>query len=270
MLKSIFLAVLMLLSASLAFAASPRMDTLTISQSEAGLALGCTQDLCVEIAPSQADCEGQACSTDVVSDTNLSLKLSGGQRDPAHTPYRLTPADEDSPQQDSPPQLWPNLIRFKGGILAGVKTQEHTMYSGGGANSTTLHLIAFLPGQPPFKVLSVPQNAYVMIRACFSERDMKQRAEACHDEYSFDASLALTGKSAAGLPILRYRSKATSFPGKVSRYGGLLTKLPLRKRDLVTVTDPQCSYQRLYRFAPEIRSYVADTPPPDCSDYTVP
>ncbi|MFC7421795.1 hypothetical protein ACFQNF_18200 [Iodobacter arcticus] len=270
MFKFISLATLMLLSASSAFAAPARINTLAISRSEAGLTtLGCTRDdLCVEIAPLQASCEGQACTNDVASGTDLNLKLSDGQRDPGQTHYRL--ADLLSADEDSSFQLWPKLIRFEGGILAGVEAQVRSMYSGGGASSTTLHLIAFLPGQAPFKVLSVPQSASVLIRACFGERDMKQRAGACHDEYSFNASLALTGASAAAMPVLRYRSKATTFPGPVSRSKDSLARRPLRKRDIMTATDPQCSYQRLYRFAPEARAYVASTPPPDCSDYTVP
>ena len=260
---------MMLLSSFPTFAAPPRMDTMAISRSEAVLARGCALDkLCIEIAPSQSGCEGQACATDVAGGSDLSLKLSGGQRDPAYTLYRLTGLS--SADENSSLQLWPKLIRFEGGILAGVETEVSTMYSGGGASSITLHLIAFLPGQPPFKVLSIPQSANVMIRACFSERDMKQRAGTCHDEYSFDASLDLTEASAAGMPVLRYRSKATSFPGPVSRSKDSLAGRPLRKRDIVTVTDPQCSYQRLYRFVPEARGYVPDTPTPDCSDYTVP
>lgn len=269
MFKSISFALLMLLASSSAFAVPPRMDTLAISRSEAELARGCSLDkLCLEIAPSHAGCEGQACATDTADGGDLSLNLSGGQRDPAHTPYRLTGLS--SADEDSSLQLWPKFIRFEGGILAGVETQVRTMYSGGGASSTTLHLIAFLPGQSPFEVLSVPESANVMIRACFSDRDMKQRAGTCHDEYNFDASLALTGASAAGMPVLHYRSKATSFPGPVSRSKDSLAGRPLRKRDIVTVTDPQCSYQTLYRFAPEARSYVPDTPPPDCSNYIVP
>ena len=269
MFKSIFFAVTLLLSSLPAFAAPPRMDTLAISQSGAGLALGCTLDkLCVEIAPSQAACEGQACAADLSGNTELSLKLSGGKPDPAHTVYRLSGLS--SADENSSLHLWPKLIRFEGGILAAVETEVNTMYSGGEASSTTLHLIAFLPDQPPFEVLSVPQSANMMFRACFSERDMKQRAGACHDEYSFDASLALTGASAAGMPVLRYRSKAKSFPGPVSRSKDSLVGQPLRQRDIVTVTNPQCSYQRFYRFTPEIRGYIPDTPPPDCSDYTVP
>lgn len=258
----------MLLLSPSAFATPPRMDTLAISQSKAGLGRGCALDkLCVEIAPSQSGCEGEACASDVADGSDWSLKLFGGQRDPAHTTYRLTGLSSDD---NATPQLWPQLIRFEGGILAGVETQEHAMYSGGGASSTTLHLIAFLPDQPPFEVLSVPQSANVMIRACFSERDMKKRAGACHDEYTFDAIITLTGASAAGMPVLHYRSKATSFPGPVSRSKDSLAGRPLRERDIITVTDRQCSYQRLYRLTPKTRTYIPDAPLPDCSDYTVP
>lgn len=253
----------------LTFAAPPSMDTLEIHQTETGSARGCTPDkVCVEIAPSQVDCEGDACATDLIGGTNLSLMPSGDQGDPAYTLYRLTSLS--SAEEYSALQLWPKLIRFQDGILAGVETQVNTMYSGGGGSSTTLHLIAFLHGQKPFEVLSVPQSTNVMIRACFSERDMRQRAGVCHDEYRFEASLALTGASAAGMPVLRYRSTATSFPGAVSRSKDSLAGRPLRKRDIVTITNPQCSYQRLYRFSPETHNYAPDVPPPDCSDYTNP
>lgn len=268
MFKSISFATLMLLSASPAFAVLPRIDILITSQSETGLMHGCTPELCVEIAPLRTSCAGQACATDKADGMDLILKLSGGQDNPTQAPYQLI--NLSSANKNSLPKLWPKLIRFEGGVLAGVETQVNAMYSGGGATSTTLHLIAFLSGQLPFEVLHVPQRAHMMIRACFSERDMKQRAGACHDEYSFDANFTLTGTSTAGMPVLRYRSKATSFPGSVSRSKDSLAGRPLHKRDIVTATDPRCSYQKLYRFTPEARSYVADTPPPDCSDYTVP
>lgn len=109
-----------------------------------------------------------------------------------------------------------------------------------------------------------------MIRACFNELDMKRRGGACHDEYNFDAALTLAGRLKSGMPVFRYRSKATSFPGPVSRSKDSLARRPLRKRDVITVTDPQCSYQRMYRFDPKARRYVAESPPPDCSNYTTP
>jgi hypothetical protein len=260
---SILFAATLLAPSLPALAAPPRMDTLAVTQSEEGSARGCTPDqLCVAIAPSQPGCEGQACTTDV------NLQLPGGQRDPAQAAYRMAGVPTAGDSVSMAP--WPQLIRFDGGVLAGVLVQERSMYSGGGASATTLHLIAFVPGQPPVQVLSVPHSGHASIRACFSERDMKQRAGACHDEYTFDASIALAGALAAGMPVLRYRSKATSFPGRVSRSKDSLAARPLRQRDIVTVTDPRCSYQRLYRFDPQARAYVPDAPVPDCSDYTEP
>ncbi len=194
MFKSLSFAVIVLLSLPPAFAAPPRMDSLTISQSEAGLTLGCALDkLCVEIIPSQADCEGQACPSILVDDVDWSLRLSGGQHDPAHTPYGLS--ELSSADAEPSFQLWPTLIRFEGGILAGVETQLR-------------------------------------------------------------ASLDLTEVSAAGMPVLRYRSEATSFPGPVSRFEDSLAGRPLSKSDIVTVTNPLCSYHRLYSFDPEARGYI--------------
>ncbi|WP_132038647.1 hypothetical protein [Iodobacter fluviatilis] len=264
MFKFIPQATLLLLSVSTALAASPRMSSLKVSQPEAAVMRACTQDeLCVEILPG---CEGEACASGEADGKVFSL--TGGQRNPVYSRYHL--AELLSPNEDTSLQLWPKLIRFGDGILAGAETKLRSMYSGGGASSTTLHLIAFLPDQAPFVVLSVPQSASVMIRACFSEQNMKQRAGACHDLYDFNASLALTGAYAADMPVLRYRSKATSFPGPVSRSKDSLSGRPLRQRDILTVTDPQCSYQRLYRFDPATRAYIANKPAPDCSDYTTP
>ncbi|NHQ85222.1 hypothetical protein HA050_03740 [Iodobacter sp. HSC-16F04] len=264
MFKFIPLITLLLLSVSTAFAASPLMSSLKVSQPEAAVMRACTQDeLCVEIVPG---CEGEACASGEAGGKVLSL--TGGQRNPLYSRYRL--AELVSQNADASLQLWPKLIRFGDGILAGAETELRGAYSGGGASSTTLHLIAFLPGQAPFEVLSVPQSASVLIRACFSEQNMRQRAGVCHDLYDFKASLTITGTYAAGLPVLRYRSKATSFPGPVSRSKDSLSGRPLRKRDIHTVTDPQCSYQRLYRFDPAARAYIANKPEPNCSAYTMP
>lgn len=267
MLKSIVFTTAILLPSMHAIAAPPHMDKLVMNPSKDESTLGCTLDKhCVEITPSQAGCDRQTCA--MADGTALSLKLSSDRHHLAYPSYAL--AGLSSADEDASLELWPKIIRFDGGILAGVLTQVRTMYSGGGAGSTTLHLIAFLPDQPPFEVLSVPEHAEVMIRACFSEYDMKQRAGACHDEYRFDTHITLTGASTAGMPVLRYRSQATSFPGPVSRSKDSLAERPLRKRDLVTITDSQCSYQRLYRFKPKVRSYAPTTPPPDCSNYTSP
>src|SRR3546814_7438237 len=40
----------------------------------------------------------------------------------------------------------------------------------------------------------------LMIRACFSEEDMKDRLEACHDEYDFGATLAVASMGGGAFP----------------------------------------------------------------------
>lgn len=101
----------LLLSSLPALAAPPRIDTLAVTRSEEGSARGCTPDqLCVDTTPPQAGCEGPACSTDV------SLQLPGGRGDPVHTAFRIT----GLPSADVSAEPWPLLIRFNGGILAGV------------------------------------------------------------------------------------------------------------------------------------------------------
>ena len=260
---------MVLISLSPACVAQPLVEALTVIRNQAEVMQACTADrLCAEVSPWAPGCEGQACETDLPHHEGWTLRLSGSQNDPAHTTYGLEglASGDDDPSFS----LWPSLIRFEGGVLAGVETHARAMYSGGGANSTTLHLIAFLPGQLPFEVLSVAYSANVMIRACFSERDLKHRAGACHDLYSFDATIIPEEAVAGGMPLLHYRSEATSFPGPVSRSRDSRDGKPLRKGDLVEATDPQCSYYRLYRFDPEARGYLPDAPLPDCSDYTEP
>jgi hypothetical protein len=118
--------------------------------------------------------------------------------------------------------------------------------------------------------MNVPISASVMIRACFSEENMKQRAGACHDEYTFNATLTPDKLSTTDMPTLYYRTTATSFPGHVSRSKDSLGERPLRKEDLVTVTDTRCSFERIWRFDPIAQIYQSNKPVPDCSDYYVP
>jgi hypothetical protein len=119
------------------------------------------------------------------------------------------------------------------------------------------------------EVLSVPLSGSAMIRACFSEADVKQRLEACHDEYSFSATLALhDAEWSADLPPLTYETEATSFPGPVSRSADSLANPPLTEKDLVTVVNEACSYRRILRFDPAIGRYQFDSPVPECSDFT--
>ena len=169
-------------------------------------------------------------------------------------------------------QPWTGLVRLAdGGFLAGVEAGSSSMYSGGGGQASELRLYrldaAGAAGAAP--VLTVPIRGSLMIRACFSEADMKQRADACHDEYRFDATLKTAGGSDA-LPVLDYETVATAFPRGVSRSEDSLEDAPLTKADLVAERDPKCSYQRRFVFDAAAGVYQPDRPLPDCSDYTVP
>lgn len=169
-------------------------------------------------------------------------------------------------------QPWTGLVRLAdGGFLAGVEAGASSMYSGGGGQASELRLYrldaAGEAGDAP--VLTVPIRGSLMIRACFGEADMKQRAGACHDEYGFDATLKTAGGSDA-LPMLDYETVATAFPRGVSRSEDSLEDAPLTEADLVAERDPKCSYQRRFVFDAAAGVYQPDRPLPDCSDYTVP
>lgn len=172
-------------------------------------------------------------------------------------------------------QPWTGLIRLSdGGALAGVEAETRSMYSGGGGQATELRLYR-LDSQgdaASTPVLSVPIQGSLMIRACFSEADMKQRAGACHDEYDFEGVLAVDGAAseAGGLPVLTYATTATAYPRGVSRSEDSLQNPPLKPADLVTVRDPKCSFSRRFTFDAAAGEYRPDRKLPDCSDYTTP
>jgi len=175
-------------------------------------------------------------------------------------------------------ELWPKLIRGKGGdganrYLVGILTGQTSMYSGGGGSASQLHLIeldatpnaARLGGE----AIEVPWSGSLLIRACFSEEDMKDRLEACHDEYEYDAALAAAPGGAAMFPTLSYRAVATAFP-RGSRRSDDNSATKLKRADLVRARDPACTYDRVLRYDAATARYQMDRPAPDCSDYTTP
>ena len=155
-----------------------------------------------------------------------------------------------------------------GRALAIVTSSRNLMYSGGGGTVTTQHIILTRPGNgiSAAEVLAAPGDSGVMIRACFSEQDMKQRAGACHDEYSMSAKLAFVPAD-SGMPAIRLETEATSFPRGVSRDKDSLALPRLRKKDLVHQIDRACSYKRVFRFDAAQKQYVPDAALPDCSQY---
>lgn len=190
--------------------------------------------------------------------------------------------------QESELSLWPWIVRLAPGVgsdetvtdlqqrtrqnvLVGGIVTFSTMYSGGGADASTLQLARVRHLQDDIQVdddvLTVPWLGNAMIRACFSEQDSKQRAGACHDEYSFSAKLALD-PAGQGMPVLRYQTVATRFPAGVSRFEDSLAKGPLKKKDLRTEQDPACTYTRLFHFREGM--FHPDQALPDCAGYTEP
>lgn len=175
--------------------------------------------------------------------------------------YPLPEAAEDETEV----ALWPCLVReADGALLVGIKWYRRTMYSGGGAGVERLQLLRLTDDATP--VLEAPIEASAMVRACFSDDDMRQRAGACHDEYEFSGSLTLDPTAAAGWPRFILTTVARTYPGQVSRYEDSAERAQLRRRDLVWWRDPTCSYT--HRFVPDAAGhYAPDTPLPACSDY---
>lgn len=181
-------------------------------------------------------------------------------------------------QSGAPVSLWPYIIRNSGGhpeAIFGTVATENAMYSGGGGNAALLSLHYLetdsMSGEPEAAnvILTVPQSSYIMIRACFSESDYKNRRGACHDEYNFTGKLTVAPQNAGHFPpILRYETLATATPGNSRRSEDNSSGKRLTKADLKTAIDPRCTYRRTATYDQEVGAYIFDRPLPDCSDYT--
>ena len=178
--------------------------------------------------------------------------------------------------------LWPHLIAVPQGEGAALDTRQYlmgvvvgtsTMYSGGGGNGSRLHLLRLDTSSSNTRlgdeVLDVVWDSSLMIRACFSEQDMKDRREACHDDYNFTGALSAGPAETGELPALTYRSVATAYP-RTSRRSQDNGGQRLKAADLVHAKDPECSYERTLRYNPATSRYEMDRPAPECSDYTTP
>ena len=108
-----------------------------------------------------------------------------------------------------------------------------------------------------------------MIRACFSEEDMRQRRQACHDEYEFVGTLTLAPDSAGPHPRLLLETRARTYPGEVTRWEDSAERPRLSRGDLVWANHAGCSYRRSFSFDPAAGRYVADSALPDCGQFLV-
>ncbi|OWY40304.1 hypothetical protein CEK28_06170 [Xenophilus sp. AP218F] len=219
------------------------------------------KDFCVELVYQQDDAPPRL---------NL-LRLRGKDSD-----ARFELADLKTEAMPSRLALWPRLLALGDaaqGVLVGVEENANAMYSGGGASASILRLLRVYPdgkGLALREALSLPVYGSALIRACFSDRDYRQRRGACHDEYEFSSRISLDKQVSSGFPRLVYQTRATSFPGHVSRTSDSLARGQLKKRDIVTVLDPACSFHRTLRFDAAAGVYAPDKPLPDCDQYLVP
>ncbi|MFC4292712.1 hypothetical protein ACFOWX_09835 [Sphingorhabdus arenilitoris] len=201
--------------------------------------------------------------------------------------YTVSEDSGDSAYDRSSTEIWPQIIRQPVGdpvdegtepretIIIGLLSGQSSMYSGGGAQVTTLNL--YRVNGDPFtnagleNVLNVPWNGSIMIRACFSEEDLTLRKGVCHDLYDFTAELTLAkSHNSPLLPQLIYQTKAVATPGTSRRSNDNSTGVQLTDKDILPQTDLRCSYRRLLTYNPTTQRYEFDRPGPDCSDYTMP
>jgi hypothetical protein len=158
--------------------------------------------------------------------------------------------------------------------LIGVQSHTSAMYSGGGAQAThlTLHLVQVSPvHQSALEVATLPMSGSVMIRACFSEDDYRVSGGACHDEYDFNATLALDREYGGAMPRFRFVTEANSFPGRVGRFEDNSSAGAMARRRLAgRAIDTECSYRRMIAWNPAVSRYEFNRPAPACDDYLVP
>jgi hypothetical protein len=174
---------------------------------------------------------------------------------------------EDSNSWES----WPVIVRVgrdDASAIVGVTQTTHQMYSGGGGEATQLVLYA-VSGGAANEVARMPLSASSMVRACFDEDDERQRAGACHDQYTLVTRISLDEGVAEGAPHLLLATAAGSFPGRVTRNADSLEASPLTDADLVWAHDETCSYRRTYTRGGD-GLYTPDQLLPACADYLEP
>lgn len=167
------------------------------------------------------------------------------------------------------PAPWGYVIRAAqpaDAVLLGQLWRTTDAYSGGGASETVLVLYRLADGRAE-PVLELLQAGDALIRACFSQADMRTRAGACHDDYRFSSSIALDPAYTGAWPRLIYETSAVTFPGRVSRSADSTARGALAEADLVWAIDEGCTITRTFTWNAGARAYMPDAPLPDCTDY---
>ncbi|MBX3430296.1 MAG: hypothetical protein KF779_12015 [Hyphomonadaceae bacterium] len=168
-------------------------------------------------------------------------------------------------------EVWPVIVRIgrtDDAALFGVAMKTHQMYSGGGGEATQLVLYRVSDGVAN-EVTRMPLSASSDVRACFDENDERQRAGACHDQYTFVTRISLEEAVPEGAPRILLETAAGSFPGPLTRDADSLEAAPLTQADLVWAHDETCSYRRTYSQGVD-SLYAPNQPLPPCTDYLEP
>ncbi|KMS56102.1 hypothetical protein V474_14030 [Novosphingobium barchaimii LL02] len=155
-------------------------------------------------------------------------------------------------------------------MLVGVGVQRTQMYSGGNAEVIFQRIMLVRPGKPAVTVFEAPYSSEISIRACFDEKDAKQRLDACSDEYTLQSDLKVEPGEQSGLPNLSLSVLSNRFPRGVSRNADSLAMPALTQDDLIDETDAACTYRRTLAFDAAAGAYKPSAPLPACSEYTVP
>lgn len=153
--------------------------------------------------------------------------------------------------------------------LISVIEHNSTMYSGGGASVDILHLFELSKTGASWKVggelLNIPYRGSKMIRACFSEQDMKNRHGACHDEYDYNASITIAKGAKGEFPNLVYNAVSTDYPASSKLENDNSAKI--KKSDLYRKKDIGCTFKRMITFDNISNQYKLNKPIPNCDDY---
>lgn len=227
--------------------------------SRSGLHCNAARDFCL-----QAQRDGDT------SDAGWQLWLYDRVPTPTDQPLRQFPLPSSDDPAGESIAIWPHLVReASGATLIGVERYRRTGFSGGGAGQTDLVLLRLTPGAAePVPVMTVQTGYTAMIRACFSEDDMRRLRDACHQQLEFEGTLTLAPDTATGAPRFDLNVASRVFP-RGSLVDGWETRA-LTRQDRVWEPDPVCTYRR--RFSPEAAtgSYAPEEPLPDCSLYSLP
>ena len=181
--------------------------------------------------------------------------------------------------ENSTVRLWDNYIardkdqNSRGpDYIIGVVASVSETYSGGCAGSSVLYLYDLQGVGTKYptarEILAVPFDGEKTIRACFSEKDVKNRKGACHDIYEFMGRITLAPTTHDTWPVLNYSAKATAYPRGVNVDTDNSARI-MTSADLVSETDTDCTYSRTAHYNPLTARYEFAEASPDCREYLV-